>query len=118
MRLTKEDLETALDNEQATVLSTRQGGMAICIVKLNAGTDMTPALQGLKDDMCQCPHFGYILRGALHCRYSDGTEETLRPGEIWYAPPGHTVWVEEDTELVEFSPEDAYQEVIDHISSK
>ena len=117
LKFTQDNLQTAFRNEQAKILSARYGGMVICLARLKAGTDMTPAFRGLMDDLCQCPHFGYVVRGALHCRYADGVEEPVGPGEIWYAPPGHTVWVDEDTELVEFSPEAAYQEVIDHIQS-
>jgi hypothetical protein len=35
-------------------------GMAAEYVQLPAGADFTPMLEGLPDDMCQCPHWGYV----------------------------------------------------------
>lgn len=32
--------------------------------------------------------------------------------------PGHTVWVDEDYEALEFSPSEAMCQVIDHLNSK
>ena len=49
---------------------------------------------------------------------SDGTEEIVRAGEVYYWPPGHTVWVDEDYEAVEFSPAGPMGQVIDHLKSK
>ena len=36
------------------------------------------AVQGLPDDLCQCPHWGYVTAGSITVRYADGTEETTR----------------------------------------
>jgi hypothetical protein len=38
------------------------GGMSTAFVRLPQGTDLGPALKGLPDDRCQCPHWGYLLR--------------------------------------------------------
>jgi len=51
-------------------------------------------------------------------RYAGGTEETVNAGDVYYWPPGHTVWVEEDYEAVEFSPSAGMCRVIDHLKSK
>jgi hypothetical protein len=51
-------------------------------------------------------------------RYADGSEETVHAGDAYYWPPGHTVWVDEDYEAVEFSPSGPMGEVIDHLNSK
>ena len=59
-----------------------------------------------------------MLTGAIHVRYSDGREEVCKAGEMFYWPAGHTVWVEEDTSFVEFSPKHELKEVYDHIGSK
>ena len=37
------------------------GGLYARYIDLPAGTDFTPLLVGLHDDLCQCPHWGYIL---------------------------------------------------------
>ena len=31
--------------------------------KMDAGTDMAPLLQGLENDLCQAPHWGYLIKG-------------------------------------------------------
>lgn len=36
------------------------GGLAVAINEAPAGTDYTPFLVGLKDDLCQIPHWGYL----------------------------------------------------------
>jgi quercetin dioxygenase-like cupin family protein len=64
------------------------------------------------------PSLGYVLKGALFIRYKGGQQEVARAGDFWYAPAGHTAWVEEDTEFIDFSPEDQLGEVLDHIKKQ
>ncbi len=85
---------------------------------LGAGTDIAPLLQGLRDDLCQAPHWGYLLQGEVTVTYADGSDETVRGGDLFYWPPGHTVKVGRDTELVMFSPQHEHTEVIDHMLGK
>jgi hypothetical protein len=87
-------------------------------IRFPQGADAAPLLKGLPQDLCQCPHWGTVLRGSIHVRFADGHEETVRAGEVYYWPPGHTVRVDEDYEAVEFSPSAAMCTVIDHITSK
>ena len=118
MKLVKEDLPIALQLPVATFRVAEWDSMAVAYVKLDAGADATPLLEGLKGDKCQCPHWGYMLEGAIHVRYSNGEEEVCRAGEMFYWPAGHTVWVEEDTAFVEFSPKKQLKEVYDHIGKR
>ena len=69
------------------------------------------AFRGLPDDACQCPHWGFLFRGAFKLRYTDGHEEIVRSGQAYYAAPGHTFLALEDCETVEFSPTQELQEV-------
>lgn len=69
-----------------------------------AGFDDRPLLKGLPDDACQCAHWGYVFKGRMKFRYTDGTEAIIAAGEAYYARPGHTFETLEDTETVEFSP--------------
>ncbi len=85
---------------------------------LGAGTDIAPLLQGLRDDLCRAPHWGYLLQGEVTVTYADGSDETVRGGDLFYWPPGHTVKVGRDTELVMFSPQHEHTEVIDHMLGK
>lgn len=88
------------------------------LVKLAKGSDFTPILKGLPDDLCQCPHWGYILSGSLTIRYKDGREETMRAGDLWHAPPGHTGWCDEDTEYVEFNPAKEFDHALAHVKEQ
>ena len=118
MKMKKEELPVALELPVATFRVGEWDETAVAYVTLKAGADATPLLEGLPGDNCQCPHWGYMLQGAIHVRYSDGEEEVCRAGEMFYWPAGHTVWVEEDTSFVEFSPKHALKEVYDHICDK
>jgi hypothetical protein len=81
-----------------------------------ADQDDTPLLKGLPDDLCQCPHWGYVLKGSWTVRYGSGEEETYEAGDAFYFPPGHVaIGNAPDTEVVMFSPVDqlkATEEVI------
>ena len=118
MKLRKEEIPIALEMPIATFRVAEWANMAVAYVQLTAGVDATPLLKGLPDDKCQCPHWGYILEGAIHILYMDGEEEICRAGEIFYWPAGHTVWVKEDTSFIEFSPNSELKEVYDHIGKK
>ena len=94
------------------------GGMKVAYNELPAGTDFTPLLKGLENDSCHCPHWGYVIEGAIKLIYDDGTEEITRAGDIYYWPAGHTGVVVEDLKFVEFSPEKEFTEVMAHVTRK
>jgi hypothetical protein len=71
---------------------------------LGAGADISPLLKGLEGDLCQSPHWGYLLQGELTVTYADDTEAVINSGDLFYWPPGHTVRVGEDAEVILFSP--------------
>ena len=85
---------------------------------LAAGADLAPLLEGLEDDACQSPHWGYVLVGEVVVTYNDGSTERCVTGDMFYWPPGHSVRVERAAELVLFSPQDEHTPVMDHILSK
>jgi hypothetical protein len=85
---------------------------------LAAGTDIAPLLQGLGDDTCHAPHWGYLAAGAVTVTYKDGTTEEVKDGDLFYWPPGHSVRVEKDAELIMFSPQSEHIEVLDHMKAK
>lgn len=85
---------------------------------LGAGTDIAPLLQGLEGDLCQSPHWGYLLQGELTVTYADGSDEAINGGDLFYWPPGHTVKVGQDAEVILFSPQHEHGEVIDHMLNK
>ncbi|MFH2035943.1 MAG: cupin domain-containing protein [Candidatus Zixiibacteriota bacterium] len=118
MKLKKEDMPVALELPVATFRVAEWDENSVAYVSLKAGADATPLLEGLKGDKCQCPHWGYMLEGAISIRYENGKEEVCRAGDMFYWPAGHTVWVKEDTSFVEFSPRKELKEVYDHIGNK
>jgi len=77
-----------------------------------------PLLEGLKNNSCQCPHWGYIVEGELLLKYDDGSEENLATGDVLYMPPGHSAIVKKDLKIVDFSPEKELNEVMAHIAKK
>lgn len=85
---------------------------------LAAGVDTTPLFQGLEGDLCQCPHWGYVLRGALITTDAAGTQETVKANDLFYWPAGHNVRVTEDAEIVMFSPQREHTHVIDHMRER
>ena len=94
------------------------GGMTVAFNEIHAGTDLSPLLQGLKNNSCQCPHWGYILEGELVMKYDDGKEDVLTGGDVFYMQPGHTGVVNRDTKLIDFSPDNELKEVMNHIQKK
>ncbi len=118
MKQRKEQLPVALELPVAKFQVAEWGETAVAYIQLSAGADATPLLEGLPNDKCPCPHWGYILKGAIHVRYVDGKEEVCGAGEMFYWPSGHTVWVDEDTTFVEFSPKRELKDVYDHIGRK
>ncbi len=59
-----------------------------------------------------------VLKGSIHVRYADDSEELVRAGEAYYWPPGHTVWVDEDYQSIEFSPAEGMTDLIAHLATK
>jgi hypothetical protein len=58
------------------------------------------------------------LQGKLILTYADGTRELNNSGDLFYWPPGHTVKVAEDAEVILFSPQEEHRKVIDHMLDK
>ena len=91
-------------------------GYTVGFETYTADADLAPFFAGLPDDRCQCPHWGYVLKGRLTYRYADGSEDTIEAGEAYYAPPGHTPVLYAGTEVVEFSPTSELQATLDVVN--
>ncbi|WTW92205.1 hypothetical protein OG216_01945 [Streptomycetaceae bacterium NBC_01309] len=79
--------------------------------------DCTPLYQGLPGGLCQCPHYGHVLKGRLRAVYpgSDWPDETAATGDLYFFPAGHTLVYEEDSEVIELNPAAALESLMDHI---
>lgn len=97
---------------------TEWGGLSVRHIDLPGGTDFTPLFVGLPGDLCQCPHWGYVIAGSIHLRYADGTEETNTAGDAFYWPGGHTGWTDEGVTFLEFSPAAEIQPVLEHLGQQ
>lgn len=87
------------------------GGYTVGFESFRADVDAAPLFRGLPDDRCQCPHWGHVVSGKIVYRYADH-DETYSAGDAYYAGPGHLPLVFAGTELVEFSPTDAFNETM------
>ena len=90
--------------------------MSIAWVQLAAGTDLRPALVGLEADLCQCPHWGYMLRGATRACTPPTEQHTYSAGDAFYWAAGHAPEAITDCEYIDFSPTEALKPVLDHIT--
>lgn len=122
MRIAKNDIPVRIDVPGAVARQKTDFGDATGYGKisgeyfsLGAGTDILPLLKGLEGDLCQAPHWGYLLQGELTVTYADASEEVVKTGDLFYWPPGHTVRVGQDAEVILFSPQDEHIKVIDHM---
>ena len=89
--------------------------MAAEYFSLAAGVDIAPLLKGLEDDLCQAPHWGYLIEGEVRVTYADGSAETIHGGDLFYWPPGHTVAVAQNAEVILFSPQKEHCAVVEHL---
>ncbi len=122
MRIAKDDIPVRVDTPGATARQQGDFGdvsgyetMGAEYFSFGAGTDITELLRGLDGDLCQSPHWGYVVKGEITALYADGSEETSSTGDLFYWPPGHSVRAEDDTDIVMFSPAHEHGAVIDHI---
>jgi hypothetical protein len=84
--------------------SEQLNGYTVNFVSFRQDVDATPLLKGLPDDQCQCPHWGFVIKGRLTYRFGD-REEVYEAGDAFYNPPGHVpISHEPGSEIVQFSP--------------
>ena len=90
-------------------------GYSVNFTTFHVDLDQTPVLKGLPDDQCQCPHWGYVIRGRLTIRSGD-REEVFEAGDAYYLAPGHVgVSNEPGSEIVQFSPAEELKKTSDVI---
>ena len=125
MRIAKEQVDVQLAIPGATLRQHKGFGdvrgydtISCESFSLAAGVDTTPLFVGLEGDICQCPHWGYVLGGRLTTTDAEGQRETVDAGDLFYWPPGHNVRVEADAEIVMFSPQEPHSHVIEHMTAK
>ena len=91
------------------------GGMIVSYETFPRGIDATPLFKGLPEDMCQSPHWGYLLKGRMRVKRA-GEDEIVQAGDVYYLEPGHVPVFEEPSEILEFSPKSAYQQTVEVVA--
>ena len=125
MRVQKDDVDVRMDIPGAVIRQRMDFGdvrgfetISGEYFSLAAGVDTTPLFVGLEGNQCQCPHWGFVLRGRITTTDAQGVSETVDANDLFYWPPGHNVKVEADAEIIMFSPQREHSLVIDHMIEK
>ena len=125
MRISKNDVAIKLEIPGAVIRQQTDFGDATGLSKisceyftLSAGVDTTSLFQGLEDDLCQCPHWGFVLRGQITTTDKNGMQESVNANDLFYWPSGHNVKVNADAEIIMFSPQFEHGNVINHMIKK
>lgn len=125
MKILKDDIEVKMEIPGAIIRQKTDFGDATGLGKisgeyfsLSAGVDTTPLFMGLEGNLCQCPHWGYLISGHLTTTDAEGVEESVNAKELFYWPSGHNVKVNKDAEIVMFSPQQEHTHVINHMIEK
>ncbi|MCJ8166296.1 cupin domain-containing protein [Pontibacter sp. E15-1] len=125
MKIAKQDIEVKLEIPGAIIRQATNFGDASGLGKisaeyfsLSAGVDTTPLFVGLEGNMCQSPHWGFLMSGQLTSTNAEGTQEVVNANDLFYWPPGHNILVNQDAEIVMFSPQKEHSHVINHMIEK
>lgn len=125
MRIEKDRVDVMMEIPGATLRLRKNFGEAAGFgtisgeyFSLAEGVDTTELFVGLEEDLCQCPHWGFVLRGQITVTGRNGERETVKTNDLFYWPPGHNVKVDQDAEIVMFSPEREHTHVINHMIAK
>jgi hypothetical protein len=116
-RIQLQDLPVAIDDGGVQLRVRDEDGLTVGFVRLPQGADLREATKGLPDDLCQCPHWGYMLKGRVRMHTPTGAQD-FEAGEAFYWAPGHAPEALEDSEYVDFSPTDDFRPVIEHITGE
>ena len=125
MRVAKQDVDVKMEIPGAVLRQQTGFGDASGFGRISgeyfslaAGVDTTPLFEGLEGGLCHCPHWGFVLKGRITTTDASGATETVSTNDLFYWPPGHNVRVDEDADIVMFSPQREHTLVIDHMKGK
>ncbi|RNL78331.1 hypothetical protein [Nocardioides marmorisolisilvae] len=88
-----------------TISSEVSAGYEFAFLSFTEQGVLEPLLKGLPNDLCNCPHWGYVVGGTVTFRHLDGSTESFSTGDAFYVEPGHTPVIEPGTDLLFISPE-------------
>jgi hypothetical protein len=97
MRVAKQDVDVKMEIPGAVLRqkldfgdATSYGRISCEYFTLAAGVDTTPLFHGLDGNLCQCPHWGYVLRGTITTTNASGVQETVHANDLFYWPAATT----------------------------
>ncbi len=61
----REDVPVVIEDNGVEVRLRDEDGLSVGFVRLPAGADLRPATKGLPNDLCPCPHWGYMIKGRV-----------------------------------------------------
>ncbi len=114
MRYALKDLPVVFAELGIVTREAALGDFDVSYEMLPANLDLAPLFRGLPDDLCQCAHWGYLLRGRVRVKYRD-REEIIQAGDCFYMEPGHLPVFEENSEWIVFSPRGQHRMTADAV---
>ncbi len=111
MNLQANQLPVIFEKGNTSLRGAEWGGMMVLLYTIPAGTNMKPLMAGMPGDFCQCPHWGYVIKGRVRITHADH-DQVVTSGEVFHVEPGHAPYFEEDTQMVEFSPKEQWFSMI------
>ena len=125
MKIAKENIEVKMKIPGVVIRQRTEFGNATGLGKisceffsLSAGVDTTQLFIGLEGNLCQSPHWGYVLNGQITTTDSEGIQETISTNDLFFWPAGHNVKVNKDADIIMFSPQHEHTIVINHMIEK
>lgn len=79
----REEVPVAIEGNWVELGMRPEGALTVAFVRLPGGANLAPALRGLPDDLCPCPHWGYMLKGRVRMHTTGGPTEYVA-GEAFY----------------------------------
>jgi hypothetical protein len=116
MHYKPEDIPILTETSNGCLRSIKAGDMELGASWILGPMDTTQFYKGLPDDTCPCDHYGYVMEGSFRIRYTDGTEETVRKGELYYIPKGHVFIYDEPCYHLEVNPHNQLQQLMQHFN--
>lgn len=104
-KISRQDAPNVEDVGPAEDRSGNLDDYTVDFVTIKQTHSLAPLLKALPGGSCQCPHWGYLIRGKITVTYAD-REEVYQAGDAFYMAPGHVPAAEAGSEFVHFSPKD------------
>lgn len=125
MKIAKENIEIKMEIPGAVIRQKTDFGDATGLGKisgeyfsLSSGVDTKPLFIGLEGNLCQSPHWGYLISGQVNTTDAKGNQEIVKANDLFYWPAGHNVLVNPDAKIIMLSPQHEHNLLINHLIEK